>query len=183
MLLHLQIFRKSVNSALILLLCLLFLACTPALNWREVRLESADGSVLKASLPCKPDAATRRQQLENIQVELSMMGCVANETTFTLSRIPLGNPLEAPKVLAAWQAAGVTNLEAKNTPLATTTVSGAGAWPPAVRVTLVGKNAQAQMLWFAKQTATGVTLYQAALYGKQPSNEAITTFFESLQLQ
>jgi hypothetical protein len=39
------------------------------------------------------------------------------------------------------------------------------------------------MLWFAKQTATGLTLYQVALYGKQPSNEAITTFFESLQLQ
>jgi hypothetical protein len=39
------------------------------------------------------------------------------------------------------------------------------------------------MLWFAKQTVTGVTLYQAALYGKQPSNEAIATFFESLQLQ
>jgi hypothetical protein len=62
-------------------------------------------------------------------------------------------------------------------------VSGAGAWPPAARVTLNGATIQAHMLWFAKQTATGLTLYQAALYGKQPSNEAITTFFESLQLQ
>lgn len=179
MLLHVQISRKLANSALILLLC----ACTPVLNWREVRLESADGSTLKAALPCKPDTATRRQQLANIQVELSMMGCVANETTFTLSRIPLSNPLDAPKVLAAWQAAGVTNLEAKNAPLVTTTVPGAGAWPPAVRVTLVGKTTQAQMLWFAKQTATGVTLYQAAMYSKQSANETIATFFESLELQ
>lgn len=175
--------RKEVKSVLILLLCLLLFACTPALNWREVRLESADGSVLKASLPCKPDTATRKQQLSSIQVDLSMMGCVANETTFTLSRIPIANPPDAPKVLAAWQAAGVTNVSAKPVLMISANVSGAGTWPPATRATLAGAITQAHMLWFAKQTVTGVTLYQAALYGKQPSNEAITTFFESLQLQ
>jgi hypothetical protein len=179
MLLHVQTSRKLANSALILLLC----ACTPALNWREVRLESADGSTLKAALPCKPDTATRRQQLANIQVELSMMGCVANETTFTLSRIPVSNPLEASKVLAAWQAAGVSNVKAKPASMVAATVSGAGAWPAATRVSLDGAATQAHMIWFAKQAGTDVTLYQAALYGKKPSNEAITTFFESLQLQ
>ena len=171
--------RKLVSSALILLLC----ACTPALNWRDVRLESSDGSALKATLPCKPDSATRKQQLSDVQVELSMMGCIANETTFTLSRIPLANLLDAPKVLTAWQAAGVANVKARPASVSAAVVSGAGAWPPAARVALVGVATQAHMLWFAKQTATGVTLYQAALYGKQPSQESITTFFESLQLQ
>jgi hypothetical protein len=193
---HLQTRRKGINSALILLLssllCILFCACTPTFNWREVRLESADGSALKAALPCKPDTATRKQQLNGIQVDLSMMGCVANETTFTLARIPLTNPLDAPKVLAAWQAAALTNVGVnagdkqvsdQPVPLTAANVSGAGVWPPAVRATLTGAATQANMLWFAKQTATGVTLYQAASYGKQPSNEAIATFFESLQLQ
>jgi hypothetical protein len=187
MFLHRQFSLKLVSPALILLLC----ACTPALNWRDVRLEDANGSALKAALPCKPDHATRKQQLGDIQVDLSMMGCVANEATFTLSRIPLSNPLDAPKVLAAWQAAGAANVKAKPATTTAAAVSGAGAWPPAARVTLEGNisqgttqgTIQAHMLWFAKQTATGVTLYQAALYGKQPSNEAVTTFFESLQLQ
>ena len=179
MFLHRQFSRKLLSSALILLLC----ACTPALNWRDVRLEAIDGSTLKAALPCKPDQATRKQQLGDVQVELSMMGCVANETTFTLSRVPLTNPLDAPKVMAAWQVAAVTNVGAKPAPLTAASVLGAGAWPAATRTTLAGPAIQAHMLWFAKQTATGVTLYQAALYGKQPSNEAITTFFESLQLQ
>jgi hypothetical protein len=90
--------------------------------------------------------------------------------------------------LAAWQAAAATNVGDKQVgdrpvPIASPNVSGAGAWPPAARVTLTGAATQAHMLWFAKQTATGVTLYQAALYGRQPSNEAISTFFESLQLQ
>jgi len=158
-------------------------ACTPALNWREVRFESTDGSTLKAVLPCKPDTATRKQQLGGIQVDLSMMGCVANETTFTLSRMPLTNPLDAPKVLAAWQAAAAANVKTNSVPSMAATVAGAGAWPIASRVTLTGAATQAQMLWFAKQSSTGLTLYQAAVYGKQPSDEAITTFFESLQLQ
>ncbi len=171
--------RKLIHIILILLLS----ACTPTLNWREVCLESVDGSTLKAAMPCKPDHATRKQQLSNIQVDLSMMGCIANEITFTLSRIPLTNPLDAPKVLAAWQTAAATNIGAKAVPMLATTVSGAGAWPAAAKITLTGAAVQANMLWFAKQTPAGVTLYQAALYGKQPSNEAITTFFESLQLQ
>ena len=112
-----------------------------------------------------------------------MMGCQSNEMTFTLSRIPLTNPLDAPKVLAAWQAAAVTNVGAQPTATTAAGVAGASAWPPAARVTLTGTVTLAHMLWFAKQTVTGVTLYQAALYGKQPDNEAITTFFESLQLQ
>lgn len=158
-------------------------ACTPALNWREVRFESTDGSTLKAVLPCKPDTATRKQQLGGIQVDLSMMGCVANETTFTLARMPLTNPLDAPKVLAAWQAAAAANVKTNSVPSMAATVAGAGAWPIASRVTLTGTTTQAQILWFAKQSSTGLTLYQAAVYGKQPNDEAITTFFESLQLQ
>jgi hypothetical protein len=185
MLFQRQLSLKLAIASLIVLLC----ACTPALNWRDVRLESADGSTLKASLPCKPDAATRKQQLAGIQVDLSMMGCVANEAMFTLSRIPLSNPLDAPKVLVAWQAAGVANARVKSAGAITISavVSGASAWPPAVWQSIDGEVTQAHMMWFAKQTANGVTVYQAAMYGKQLSNDsnqgAVTTFFESLQLQ
>ena len=162
---------------------MLISACTPTLNWREVRLQSPDGSTLKAELPCKPDAATRKQQLSDIQIELSMMGCMAGDATFTLSRIPVLDPLSAPKILSAWQAAAETNVKAGPTPKTAVTVSGAGAWPPAGRVTLAGTATQAHIIWFAKQTNKGLTLYQAALYGKPPSNEAINTFFESLRIQ
>ena len=178
-----QRFAQFAFSAFFGVCLSLISACTPALNWREVRFASADGNTLKAVLPCKPDTATRKQQLGDIQVDLSMMGCVANETTFTLSRMPLTNPLDAPKVLAAWQAAAAANVKTKPVPSTAASVSGAGAWPQASRVTLTGAATQAHMLWFVKQSRDGLTLYQAALYGKQPSNEAVTTFFESLQLQ
>jgi hypothetical protein len=177
---NLSIFVTS--SALLLLF-----ACTPTLNWREVRLESANGSALKAQLPCKPDAATRKQQLANIQVELGMMGCVAGDATFTLSRIPLSDPLAAPKVLAAWQAFALSSLNAQPATVRGINIAGASAWPPTARVTLAGTTTQADIAWFARQSTTGLTLYQAAMYIKAPakpaSTEAVTTFFESLQIQ
>jgi hypothetical protein len=178
-----QSFARFAQFPLFCALLLFIAACTPTLNWRDVRLDSADGSTLKAALPCKPDAATRKQQLGDILVDLSMMGCVANDSTFTVSRIPLLDPLSAPKVLAAWQAAAAANVKAISAPTIPVSVSGAGAWPPAARVTLLGTTTQAEIVWFVKQTSAGLTLYQAAIYGKQPSKEAATTFFESLQLQ
>jgi hypothetical protein len=183
MLLLPNVIRYSTRFALFCAGLMLMSACTPTLNWREVRFEAPDGTTLKAELPCKPDVAMRKQQLGSFQIELSMMGCLAGDTTFTLSRIPLVDPLSAPKVLAAWQAAAAANVKATPAPLSIVTVSGASAWPAAARGTLVGEATPAQMLWFSKQTSTGLTLYQAALYGKPPSNEAENTFFESLQLQ
>jgi hypothetical protein len=181
--------KKYLSFTLLLTCWMLISACTPTLNWREVRFEAPNGTTLKAQLPCKPDTATRKQQLGGFQVELSMMGCSANDTTFTLSRVPLVDPLSAPKVMAAWQAAGMANLRAKPAGAIAipAVVSGASAWPPASLQTIDGEVTQAHMLWFAKQAATGVILYQAAMYGKQLSNEssksAADTFFESLKLQ
>jgi hypothetical protein len=168
-------------------LLLLVSACTPALNWRDVRMESAkesaNSSSLKAALPCKPDAATRKQKLGETQVDLTMMGCIANDLTFTLSRIPLTDPLVANKVLAAWQTAAAANVKAKPALTKPANVSGASALLPAARITLEGTEVQAQIVWFAKQSEAAVTLYQAAVYAKQANNEAVATFFESLQVQ
>lgn len=182
-------------------------ACTPALNWREVRLEADDGSTLTALLPCKPDQATRTQVLGGERLNLSMLGCStggdSEGTMFTLSRIPLKTAASAPQVLMAWQAAVALNLgegsakrdqggrgrEPAGTRVAPATpVLGASAWPPAARVSITGKTASAEVLWFAKQQGAEMVLYQAALYAQQrntqPLNaEAANTFFESLRLQ
>jgi hypothetical protein len=179
---------KSVRFSLFFGGLLHISACTPSLNWRDVSLESSNGSTLKATLPCKPDHATRKQQLGDIQVELSMMGCVADQATFTLSRISLNDPLTVPQVLAAWEAAAVKNLNAKAPMPSSMGLKPSGFWPPPnKRITLVGTTMQAEIAWYIKQTPTGLSLYQAAMYfnasAKQADTEAATTFFESLQLQ
>ncbi|MDO8771802.1 MAG: hypothetical protein Q7K57_24430 [Burkholderiaceae bacterium] len=176
------------------------IGCSPTLNWREVRLESTDGGgTLVAYLPCKPDRATRQQDLGGERVELSMMGCEAGGATFTLGRINLAKPVLAPQVLAAWQAATLANLRAPQPvlqlqgalPAQPISIQGASVWPPATRMTVQGRDRNLQVVWFARQSTTGVVLYQAALYGplagSDPNsthafNSAMVTFFESLHL-
>lgn len=174
----------------------LLLACTPALDWREVRfegtLEAGDASPLTALLPCKPDRATREQTVGGERVSLSMMGCPATGATFTLSRMVLKNAAKAPQVLAAWQAATLANLMPHNASLVDQTptqpaassfnVPGASGWPVASR----SSGAAGQVAWFAQLAGTDIVLYQAAIYGAQHakplSAEASSLFFESLRL-
>lgn len=175
------------------------IGCSPTFNWREVRLESNNGSSLIAFLPCKPDSATRQQDLGGESVALSMMGCEAGGATFTLARIQLDNPVLAPKVLAAWQAATLANLRAPQPapqpqsalPAQAISIQGASVWPPATRMMVQGQEHNLQVVWFARQSTKDVVLYQAALYAPLPSSEpssttaldaATGTFFESLHL-
>lgn len=184
-------------------------ACTPALDWREVRFEGAmqasDASPLTALLPCKPDRATREQTVGGERVNLSMMGCPAAGATFTLSRMVLTTPAKAPQVLAAWQAATLANLvpggkaqadqpQAAQPVTSPIKVPGASGWPAAVRMNVTGAAAggataaplTGQVAWFAQLAGPDMVLYQAAIYGSRDSKplgtESIQTFFESLRL-
>jgi hypothetical protein len=173
------------------------IACTPSLDWREVRFEgimqAGDASPLTALLPCKPDRATREQTVGGERVSLSMMGCPAAGATFTLSRMVLTNAAKAPQVLAAWQAATLAHLlpndkaqankfQAIQPVTSSIKVQGASGWPAAVHLTVAG----GRVAWFAQLAGPDVVLYQAAIYESQdakPLNtEATHTFFESLHL-
>ncbi len=184
-------------------------ACSPNLNWREVRfegvMEASDASPLMAVLPCKPDRATREQSVGGERVSLSMMGCPAAGATFTLSRMVLKNPAKVPQVLAAWQTATVANINtqanvtsgdkalAAQPETAPLKVPGASGWPAAVRMNLPATAVSAatavgatQVAWFAQLAGPDIVLFQAAIYGAKDAKplgaEAISPFFESLRL-
>ncbi|MEY4156007.1 MAG: hypothetical protein RJB64_728, partial [Pseudomonadota bacterium] len=59
-------------------------ACTPALNWREVRFDNARWV---GWLPCKPDRAQRTVNLGGPLAQLSLMGCQADGMDFTLAQL------------------------------------------------------------------------------------------------
>lgn len=174
-------------------------ACSPPLDWREVRfegaLEASEASPLTALLPCKPDRATREQTVGGERVSLSMMGCPAAGATFTLSRMVLKNPTLAPQVLAAWQNATLANTQVNKQPeILPFKVPGASGWPVAVRMNMsAAADASAptapwagQVAWFAQLAGPQIVLYQAAIYGAKDAKplgvEAISPFFESLRL-
>jgi hypothetical protein len=175
-------------------------ACTPALDWREVRFEGAmpasQAGQLNAVLPCKPDRATREQTVGGQKVQLSMMGCKAAGATFTLSRMVLATPASAPQVLAAWQTASLGLPNGAVVATQPIKILGASAWPPAgqthlpsagvsVDAAMKAAKMSGQIAWFAQTADAELVLYQAAIYGSEagaPSADAIATFFDSLRL-
>lgn len=179
--------------ACFLALLALQIACTPALNWRDVRFEGAmpasQASQLNAVLPCKPDRATREQTVGGQKVQLSMMGCKAAGATFTVSRMVLTTPAAAPQVLAAWQAASLGQAPGAVVTTQPIKILGASAWPVAVRAQIPSSGpavkSAGQIAWFAQTAGTELVLYQAAIYGAETgavSAEASSTFFDSLHL-
>ena len=90
-------------------LALGLMACTPALNWREV---SPGRSSARALLPCKPDQAIRSVPLGGVLTELNVIGCDAAGTTFAVMTATLEAGRAPDEVLAGWQQATLANMQA-----------------------------------------------------------------------
>lgn len=163
-----------------LLLPLALAACSPSLNWREVR---PGGGELKAMLPCKPDQATRRQSLAGYEVDLSMMGCEAGGGLFAISVIELGSLTQAQAVQAQWQIHLLAALQAQGAQRETYVIRGANAQPEALRLQAVGRSPEGrtltvQAVWFTR----GQRLYHAAVYAERLTPEMSEPFFGGMEL-
>ena len=81
----------------------LLCACSPAYNWREVRV---DGISLTVMLPCKPDHGQRDLPLvASHPVKVNMTGCKAGDATFAVAWADIGQPGDAPEALKRWKRA------------------------------------------------------------------------------
>jgi hypothetical protein len=157
------------------------LACSPSLNWRKVRPETASLSLL---LPCKPDRAQREVPLGGRPTALSMLGCQAEGATFALAVADIADASQAAAVLAQWQSLTLAHMHAGAPVQSAVKVQGAAADPPPVRVVAQGRQAdgspvQGQAVYFAR----GSQLFQAVIYAPRISAEAADTFFESLAFE
>lgn len=161
-------------------------ACSPALNWRELRVDDAG---LRARLPCKPERATRPVRLGDQALEMGLVGCEAGDAMWALSyaRWPASQPLG--EGLARWQEATLARLAAEPaTPARGFVPRGALELPQSQTLHLRarepgGAELEVQLAWFAHVSAQGATLYQAALYARQPQPEAAQAWLESLRFE
>lgn len=99
------------GKALALLLSSLpLLACSPALNWRQMDLAEADG--LRMRWPCKPDRVERSLKLDGVESPLRMVmwSCEAAGATWVLSAARLGSATDVSPALRALSAATAGNL-------------------------------------------------------------------------
>lgn len=159
----------------------LLLACTPALDWREVRPE---GAGVLALFPCKPSKDTRRVVLAGAPLQLSLLACQAGGASFALGIADAADPARVAPTLEALRAAAAVNLGGTPTVVGAARVNGMTPQPLAQRVALQGRlpdgtAARQELLFFVR----GTVVYQATVLGPRVEPGAIDTFFEGLKLE
>lgn len=165
----------------LLLLCLAggITACSPTLNWREVRPEGS-GAVLM--LPCKPDSHARRLQLAGAEVRLTLHACSAGGVVWALGHADVDDPARVAPALAELRASALANIGAADGSPLPLAVSGATPNPASGRWTVTGRlpdgrAVQEQLAVFVR----GTRVYQATAVGAALPPEAVETFFGALQ--
>ena len=166
------------------LLAAMLLACSPALNWREVRI---DGVPLRLLLPCKPDRAEREVAMGGRRLPLRMLGCDADGATFAVSHVQ-GAPasgLDAAALLQGWKAAVLAHVQAKAVVEERWAPAGVGTMGPALRLHAEGRRADGeavamQAVWFATADAVGLHLVHAVVFAPRARPEVAESFFSSV---
>lgn len=158
-------------------------ACNPTFNWRDWPVQ---GTPLRATLPCKPESATRPVPLAGSPVELHMHSCEAGGLRFALAWADVGQPAQVPVALATWRAASLQTLRVRvaspDDPALEWPVKVAGA-PQARGVQADGTDPQGQAVRSrAAYFANGTQVFQAAVYGARLDEAALEAFFGGLSL-
>jgi len=160
-------------------------ACSPAWNWRELRL---DGASLSIALPCKPDHASQTVTLAGAPVLLAMTGCENAGATLAVSQVRLPPGASPGAALAQWRAATLAGMRAQGVREQPFQPAGSLNLPESVRIVAHGQSREgrpvnAQAVWFARATAQGVWLFHAVVYADAVSPEVADAFFAGLRLQ
>jgi hypothetical protein len=176
-----------------LLATVAIVACTPALNWREIRLDR-----LTALLPCKPDHAQRPVRLGPTDLQLEMAGCEAAGALFAISHVRVPDPQQLTAAETEWQKAALATMQATNVRHETFKLekpadnvvqvreAKSGLLPDGMLELLVaegrradGTPVQARLAWFAQ----GADVFHVAVYGAALNVDTYQMFFSGLKLQ
>jgi hypothetical protein len=155
-------------------------ACSPVLDWRQVRPE---GWSLTVSMPCRPDTHARKLALAGVPVELSLLSCRADDHTFAIASAEMVDPTQVGPALQALSAAAQANLQ--GTVERELPASVMGMTPhPAARQRLIrgqlpdGQAVREQVLVFSH----GMRVFQATLVGPQADDGRAKLFFEAIEV-
>lgn len=153
------------------------IACSPALNWRQVQLEQ-----ITVLLPCKPDRAQRTVQLGPNEVKISMAGCEADAVLFAVSHLHRPDAAKTTELVAAWRDATLANIRATGqTPRPISPPPGTSE---AMHMTAQGqrpdgREVQAHLRWIV----AGDNIYHIAAYGDRLTAEQTDSLFSDLRIQ
>lgn len=156
-------------------------ACTPALNWREIRLDES----ARVALPCRPQKDERPVMLAGRSVQLRLRACEAEQVVWAVSSAQAADANHALAVVAELQRSLVDNLQGTGTVLP----EAPGAAPVQrglrVRLAVDGRHADGSALAArAAFVSHEGNVFQLVVMPRSgaplPADEALGYFFDSL---
>jgi hypothetical protein len=176
-----RFFRIALLTATSLACLSTLLACSPKLNWREVRGAGAPYSVM---LPAKPSSQARPVNLDGRQVTMTMTATEVDGVTFAVGTAELPDAAAARAALASIKTALIRNING--------TIRHEKSSPPGLTPMMIEIEASGQpdaatdhepRLLTARFIAKERRVYQLVITGKESavSQDAIDTFFQSFK--
>ncbi len=162
---------------------LLFAACSPKLDWREVHGANAPFVIL---MPAKPVTASRPIDLDGMPVTMSMTAAEVDGVSFALGTAELPDASKAQAALIAMKTAMVKNIS--GVVMHEKLLDPAGSQPATIELETRGTpgpdGAGEPRLLVARFAAKDKRVYQAVVLGheKKVSREAVDTFLTSFKL-
>ena len=153
-------------------------ACSPALDWRDVR---ADAAGLQMQFPCKPLQQQRSVPLAGAPVALTLLVCDAEGQTFGVAHADMADPARVQPALQELAAAAARNIAGTATRTVPLQLPGATPNAASQRQRLAGrlpdgKPAQMELALFA----IGTRVFQASVLGEKLNDEGVETFIGAL---
>lgn len=157
-------------------------ACTPTLDWRDVR---PAGSSVQLLMPCKPASHARRVQLAGSSIEMTLYACEAGGDTYAIGFADLHDPARVTTALEELVHAARNNLRAATEPQAVPArVAGMTPNARAARLQLQGLLPDGRAITETVVVfAYGTSVWQATVLGPQRDPSAVETFVESVRVR
>jgi hypothetical protein len=159
---------------------LVLTACSPVLNWREVRAQDSD---VVALFPCKPEHFARTLTLAASEARMHLVSCSVEGVTYALGHASVREPATVNAALKQLRLAAAENIAGQLQRVSPIAVKGMTPNALAERWVMQGHGADGAVVrehvgFFTK----GLRVYQATVVGPQVDNDAADVFFSGLTL-
>jgi hypothetical protein len=155
-------------------------ACSPAMDWRQVR---PDGLGIEASFPCRPASHARSVELAGQAVTMTMYACSAQMITFGLASADLADVRRVDGALAELAASASRNIGAVDAEGLPIVVPGMTPQARAMRFRLGGRLPDGRaIVEHAAVFAHGSRVFQATILGSADA-ATVDTFFSGLKIR
>ena len=158
----------------------LLAACSPALDWRQVR---PDGWGLQASMPCRPDQQQRQVALAGAPVVLSLVVCSTGSHSFALASADMADPARVAPALQALLLAAQANVQGQVLAEQPAAVPGMTPHAGALRRQINGQMPDGRAVREQVQVfAHGLRVFQATVVGPEAGPTQTGPFFDAIEL-